>query len=644
MDTLDPTHLEQKAPLIEAELDRLFPERAVRRVLLITPPDADASMFNFGTGKRGRYWNFPAYGTGVLASHLRKEGIEVDLLNLNDQILKACRETEREEDFDFDRVWRERLAQVVAGFNPDFIGVSCMFSQTHKSTVLVVNEIRKLCPQVPMALGGVHITNCFVNKDTSDLFLHDFESADFLFTYESDLAFRKFIKVVARAEPVIGLSQVYINGKQVKEYCSQRLTPSAEDLNIIPAFDLMHVDKMAQNGKIGSFYCHTQPGTILATSLSNRGCRAQCTFCSVRNFNGDGVRSRSVESVIDELFMLKEKYGVGHVMWLDDDFLNGPKRALSLFNEMVRRNLNITWDCTNGVLAVACTDEMMSAAAESGCIGLNIGMESGNPEILAQIRKPAMPKTLLKAAEVLRKHEQINARVFLIIGFPGETYRKILDTINVAQEMNLDWYNITTLQPLPNTPIYNSMIQQGLIKKTNFTDIRYNSGGYGKQRTKVEKKKVDLRGSDFSHAFERHDLNSIPKGEDLDEVWTYMNYHLNFRRLSFETRPVKLQQKLQYVQNITDLVAPESAFAMYYCGLLQQRVHGHIESHLIETLEQTLTTSDYWRGRFEDFHLSIDHLKIGIFPEIERDSRPYKGSPPWELLPSDAPNLKYVRS
>ena len=51
-----------------------------------------------------------------------------------------------------------------------------------------------------------------------------------------------------------------------------------------------------------------------ATVLSNRGCRAKCTFCSVRNFNGRGVRRREVSSVIDELLMLREVYGVEHIM------------------------------------------------------------------------------------------------------------------------------------------------------------------------------------------------------------------------------------------------------------------------------------------------------------------------------------------
>ena len=75
-------------------------------------------------------------------------------------------------------------------------------------------------------------------------------------------------------------------------------------------------------------------------------------------------------------------------MWLDDDLLRDHTRAIGLFNEIVRRGLTITWDATNGVIAASCTDEVIDAAAKSGCIALNIGMESGNPDILRKIVKP----------------------------------------------------------------------------------------------------------------------------------------------------------------------------------------------------------------------------------------------------------------
>ena len=113
-------------------------------------------------------------------------------------------------------------------------------------------------------------------------------------------------------------------------------------------------------------------------------------------------------------------------------------KTIELFNEIVNRNLDITWDATNGVIAYACTPEIIHAAHASGCIGINLGMESGNPEIL-KIRKPGTVKNFIKAAEVCRQYEEIVTSVFLIIGFPNENMPKILDTISVAKEMDLDW-------------------------------------------------------------------------------------------------------------------------------------------------------------------------------------------------------------
>ena len=74
-----------------------------------------------------------------------------------------------------------------------------------------------------------------------------------------------------------------------------------------------------------------------------------------------------------------------------------------------------------------------------------------------------------------------------MIGFPGESYKQILDTINVANEMALDWYNVGILQPLPNTPIFDSgAIWSRGHRKLEFSDIRYNSGGLGNTSNKIE--------------------------------------------------------------------------------------------------------------------------------------------------------------
>lgn len=600
---------------INSELNTLFPSGAPRRVLLILPPDADASLFNYDTGKRGRYWNYPPYGLGILASCLRRLKVEADILNLNNIVLKACIASTDEKSFSFEKTIEEALTIKVCEFIPDMIGISCMFSQTHRSTVNICQFVRSLAPAIPIALGGVHITNSLVDMATRKHFLADFPEVDLFFLHESEVALSNFIRTLAGECGVENLSQLLIKGRKGNFQFINRNLPNGEDLDRIPAHDLITSDELARNGKIGSFYCLKPTETRFTTLIFNRGCRASCTFCSVRQFNGKGVRGRSVQSTIDELLILRQEYGIGHIMWLDDDLLYNHERALNLFNEMVRQDVGITWDCTNGVIAASCTNELMHAAAESGCIGLNIGMESGNPTILRKVRKPGAVKNFLNAAKILRKIVEINARVFLMIGFPSETFRMIMDTINIARQMDLDWYNVTILQPLPNTPIFDEMLLEGLIDAVDFSDIRYNSGSYGKHRKKTEKS-GDLLATDFKNAFAEKDLDSIPNQHELDDVWAFMNFHLNFAPLARETRPVKLYQKFKYVQNISELVAPENAFSHYFSAYLAHRLGETIPGTTIQKLEHILSNNAYWQQRFQDFNLALEDVKRCDFSHI----------------------------
>jgi len=283
----------------------------------------------------------------------------------------------------------------------------------------------------------------------------------------------------------------------------------------------------------------------------------------VRNFNGFGVRGRSVQSVIDELLVLRHEYGVEHIMWLDDDFLQDPKRSLELFSQMIKQDVGITWDNTNGVIAFSCTDEIVAAMAESGCIGLHIGMESGNPEILFKIKKPGKVETFLRAAAILRKYETINARVFLMLGFPNETFSQVKDTYDVAKEMDLDWYNITQLQPLPNTEIFDEVGEE----VAELSDIKFSAGAYGTHRKAAEKKQ-GLMSLDYHYIMKASD--AIPTKYEQKLLWAYMNHHLNFERLERETRPIKLSQMLKYLNYIADEVAPNDPLAQDYRKYLQK--------------------------------------------------------------------------
>lgn len=594
--------------LAEEALTTLFPDRRIRRVLLVTPPDVDATLFNYDTCKRGRYSNYPPYGLMTLASGLRGIGIEVRLANLNNAVLRACGTSTHADSFDFEAAWTGEIDAALAEQEFELVGVTCMFTQTHDSFRQVCNRINTLAPALPIAVGGVHVTNAMLSPSTADRFQAELNTASLFFSYECDVAFTRFVEVVNEAKPLDDLCQVSMRHKGEILVFPKRATPETDDLDRMPSHDLMPPRELSRWGKVGAYTFLRKQEDVFSTALSNRGCRAQCTFCSVRNFNGVGVRRRSVQSVIDELLMLRYDHDVRHIMWLDDDFLYDRAESLKLLTEMVRQRVDLTWDCTNGVLAASCTDELMSAAVESGCLGLNIGMESGNPEVLRKIRKPASVATLLKAAETLRRYPQIFARVFLIIGFPHETFRQMRDTYEVSAEMGLDWYQIQVLQPLPNTPIFDQMLEEGLLDQSEFKEVRYSGGTYGRA-AKVTESGRDMLDRDFKNVFSAGADSEIVPKRLFEDVWAYMNFHLNYLKIPFEDRETKLRQYERYLQHITGVIAPNDAMAHYYLGRVQNKVGDGVAPGVVRQLESLLERSSFWDDRFSEFGLSIEDLK-----------------------------------
>ena len=138
------------------------------------------------------------------------------------------------------------------------------------------------------------------------------------------------------------------------------------------------------------------------------------------------------------------------------------------------------------------------------------------------------------------------------------------------------------MHPNPNTPIFDSMVDEGLLdpKKVEFTDMRYNTGRLGKNKKQVR----DRLSGNFSEAFNVLDLNEVPNKAKLDDLWAYMNFHLNFKKLLEENRQKKLIQKLKYVENITDLISPENCLALYFLGYLENKIFGKIKKSTNEKL------------------------------------------------------------
>ena len=193
-----------------------------------------------------------------------------------------------------------------------------------------------------------------------------------------------------------------------------------------------------------------------------------------------------------------------------------------------------------------------------------------------------------------RQYEEIVTSVFLIIGFPNENMSKILDTISVAKEMDLDWCRTQVLQPLPNTPIYQEMVDAGLISEDEKKG-RFTVGAYGKAKNQDDDRRV--RDHDPKKAFEDINVDEIPTKQQLSDIWFYMDFHLNYKRLLHENRPIKLAQQKLMLERIANINSVNNGFALYFLCAIYKKQNIPIPIDLKNRLTGVYENDHYWGSK-----------------------------------------------
>lgn len=576
---------------IYEHLTGLLPQ-GCSRILLVTPPESPEKDFNRDLVLSKRYPCFPPYGPGILARNLEQRGYRSALLDLNFQVLKHAHENPS--NFRF-QVWKDKLAEKIEEFQPDLVGISVMFTISRPSLADVAAFLKSHYPSLPIIAGGVCVSN-----DVESI-LRTVPQIDIGSFYEGDRSFPDLLDVINGKQPVSEIRQVAILKGEHLVSTKERATPSDREMDIQPEYYDLPIGDYTNYGSMGA-YNFMRGERTATTIISNRGCRAMCSFCAVRNFNDISVRGRAVSSVVDEIEHLYSSYGVTHFMWLDDDLLYNGKRAIALFNEITRRNLHITWDASNGLIAAAITPDIMQAASESGCIGFNLGLESGNDRILKSIHKPGTTKSYRQARAILDRYPHVFVKGFMIIGFPHETIAQIRDTVNLGCELQFGWYPLQLLTTLPGTEITLSMIEQGLIQPptdASFKGLAAGSkskgGGTLRQRERAEK----YEALEFVDLLQTLPADHVPTSAELDDLWFVADYKMNYEKLLHVHEPVKLRNIRVMLQQITDEYTVDNAMGNLFLAVIASKLHELDESQRRLALAvQYQQESAYWTKRF----------------------------------------------
>ncbi len=223
-------------------------------------------------------------------------------------------------------------------------------------------------------------------------------------------------------------------------------------------------------------------GKRTANISTQRGCPYTCKWCSTAVY-GQSYRRRPAKDVVDEIEMLRDKYDVEALWFVDDVFTVSHKWIDAFHDEMRSRGVNVSFEIITR--AERLNKGILEKLKSIGCFRIWIGAESGSQKIIDKMDRRVDIKEV-SAMIKLTQQCGMEAGTFIMVGYPDETQEDIYQTARYLEESIPDQFTITLAYPIKGTSLY-SEIEDRIIAQPNWQtstdrDIdftrTYNSGYY----------------------------------------------------------------------------------------------------------------------------------------------------------------------
>ncbi len=200
------------------------------------------------------------------------------------------------------------------------------------------------------------------------------------------------------------------------------------------------------------------------TMITSRGCPFQCAFCGNRYKK---VYFRSAENIETEIKSIKKYYGDSGVVFLDENLLYDANHLLKICKVMKRNKL--IW-CANARID-SFNKEIVSIMAESGCVEIKYGVESGDEDILKMMKKNISIEQI-KEALINTKFLGLRTKIFLMYGFPGDSPQSAFRTISLLEQLReyIDRVNLFSFAPVPNSLVFKKSSDYGIVLSKDLTE------------------------------------------------------------------------------------------------------------------------------------------------------------------------------
>lgn len=382
---------------------------------------------------------YPPLGTLYAASVLREQGFTVALF---DTMLQAPEEG-------FAEALKQHKPKIVAVYEDNFNFLSKMCLTRMREIAFDMLEKAHHAGAVAIAHGSdaTDHTREYLERGFDYVLLG---VAEWTLEHLASALMRK-----GEARGIPGIAYLNAEGEVVR---TGKVSPKMDRGLPAPARDLIDMESYRSAWREAH-------GFFSLNLIASRGCPFRCNWCA-KPIYGDSFHGNSPETVAEEMRELKERYGADHLWFADDIFGLNRHWVLQLAEEVEKRGCAVAFKIQ--ARADLLTLETVRALKRAGCAEVWMGAESGSQKILDAMEKGLLVDEIVTARDNL-KREGIRACYFLQLGYPGEGWDDILQTVRLVRETRPDDIGVSVSYPLPNTRFY-ERVQRDLGRKRNWRD------------------------------------------------------------------------------------------------------------------------------------------------------------------------------
>ncbi len=373
----------------------------------------------------------PPLGLLSIASTLRLHGYYVEVIDLS-----------------IKNYGTEEINHIIQRIQPMLIGFS-VYTENVNATFEMCRYFKHQFPNIPIVLGGPHPT-----LDTEYCLRKRY--VDFILKGDGEQSTLELLEAIRTDQSLIRFEEIHgliwLDGE--KQYQSGHERRNLEDLNLLPIINRDYIPEAFQ--------------AMTPTLYSSRGCPGRCIYCAAPSMSGGKYRIRDIENVFLETLLIVDQYGPGkEVFYIDDTFTVFRDRVERFTSLCTGCRIKFTWRCESRVDAMVKNSDLLPKMKDAGCKRIQFGIESGNQQVLDNIRKQMK---LSDAIEIIEKTIAcgIPVAASFMFGHYCDTVETMTDTLNLMEQLKKDYgsmidvvYGLNT--PFPGTYQYDHMAELGMI-------------------------------------------------------------------------------------------------------------------------------------------------------------------------------------